>query len=85
MAWTYSNWESQSTYVLKKSVLEQHIAEVSAELGPNLTTAGRARDNQPLVDYLNLLYGRLDKLNADVAIPDTSPRVRSMFIRGRPI
>lgn len=87
MAWTYYDYESQSTTAEKRARLELHIAEVSAEVGPDLSIAGRSRTHSALVSYLQQLQARLKELEVDTTVGYTtaSVKARSAFTYGRPV
>lgn len=87
MAWSFASYESQSTNSLKLAMLELHISEVSAEVGPDLAISGRSRQHNAMVTYLQMLQKRRTELAQDgtTPIPATSPRARSSFTRLRPV
>ena len=87
MAWTYADFESQPTNAAMLTRLRLHITEVSVEFGPDLSINDRSRSNQYLVDYLILLNKRREQLEGVVGVvidPDAA-RVRSSFVRARPV
>lgn len=67
MAYTYHNWSSQTSDADKLSRLRLHIDEVSAQMGPNLSSGGHSRSTDSLNNYLDKLYKQRDILEGRVA------------------
>lgn len=87
MAWTYSNWVTQTTTAAQLVALRAHIKEVSDEISARLATEGKSYDPQPLGDYLKELLRQLATLAQNEAPADlaNSARARAAFTRGRPL
>lgn len=77
MAWQYHDYEAKSTPAAKLAWLELHIAEVSAEIGPDLSESGRSRSNGSAVQYLAQLRERHSELSRSVRATSSG------FTRGR--
>lgn len=64
MAWTYADYEEQSTDALRLARLRQHISEVSQAMGPSVSADGKSRDTGSLATYLGMLRDRRKELEA---------------------
>lgn len=62
MAYSYSNWSSQSGDAERLRVLRLHIDEVSAQQGPDLGSGGHSRSTWAVMNYLDKLYKQRDML-----------------------
>jgi len=62
MAWTYSNWTSQSTSAARLTRLRLHVTEVSDKVGQELAADGKSVGSSALQAYLGALLTRMDKL-----------------------
>lgn len=78
MAWTYHDYEEQTSDALRLARLRQHISEVSQKIQANYSAGGDARANDPLERYLhNTVHPRRRELERTVAA------VSAGFTRGR--
>jgi len=67
-AYSYANWASQSTPALQLSVLNQHIAEVSALMnGADVTADGKSINRSTLSAYLQTLLGERSRMEGNGA------------------
>ena len=64
MAWTYSNWITQSTASARLTNLRLHIQEVSDAVDKERGADGFNESSSANVQLLETLYKRLDKLEA---------------------
>lgn len=80
MAWSYADYETQTTDALRLSRLRLHIAEVEAAIDADLTAMGRGVAHQTLNDKMNRLQKRRAELEAIVAATDSTG---GFFVRGR--
>lgn len=55
MAWTYSDWRSQSTAAQQLARLNLHMQEVSDKIGAEVGASGYQRSSHALTNYLELL------------------------------
>ena len=55
MAWTYSNWATQSTVALRLAVLNQHIQEVSDAISNERAAEGFSEGSSSLQQMLDVL------------------------------
>jgi hypothetical protein len=63
MAWTYADYEGSAYSAAQRlSRLKDHIAEVSAAIGPDIVADGKSRGSGSLVQYLQMLKDRLNEL-----------------------
>jgi len=87
MAWSYSDYEEQTTNATRLTALRRHISEVNVKVSANLSSAGGdGRQSDPLVNYLRDLNTRRRELEKKVGGVDSDdPRVTSGFTRGRVI
>lgn len=91
MAWTYSNWTSQSTAAAKLTRLNLHITEVSDILAKiqDGSISGQQWSRFDLPRYLEQLYKERDRLEKESAsetlTADLSRPIKVFGIRmGRP-
>lgn len=75
MAYTYADYESESTDALRLSRLRLHIAEVSADMGASISADGKSRNTQTLVDYLRMLKDRREDLERATGESSRGPRI----------
>lgn len=66
MAWTYSDWRSQSTDSARLTRLRQHMDEVNAQIAAAVSDGGASRSTADLVSLLDRLVIEEDKLVARV-------------------
>lgn len=64
MAWQYSDYATQTTMTAKIARLDQHIAEVSAAVGADISSDGKSRSSQGLITLLRDLEAKRDKYAA---------------------
>jgi hypothetical protein len=84
MAYTYHDYEEQTSDALRLTRLRRHISEVNAKVSANLASGGDSRQTDPLTRYLETLHKRRGELEAKAGTVDgDSPRVRAGFTRGR--
>jgi len=86
MAWSYSDYESQTSNTARLTRLRSHIDEVNAKVSLAMAAGSNSQDASSLVRYLNdVLHPRRQELEAKLAeIESTDPRVTSAFTIGRP-
>lgn len=63
MAWTYSNWITQTTRSSRLSVLRQHIQEVSDVIDARMSTGAGSFDPAELRAYRKELIDELTRLD----------------------
>ena len=86
MAWTYHDYEEQSTDTLRLARLRQHISEVSAQIQASVKSPAGERANEVLKDYRKQLDARRIELETTVGtLSSDDVRVRAAFTRGRPL
>lgn len=66
MAYAYANWITTSEPVARLAALRNHIAEVSAQMGPDVASLGHSRSAGSLSIYLDKLMEREKELAAAV-------------------
>jgi hypothetical protein len=67
-AYAYANWASQATAALQLSVLNQHIAEVSALMnGADVNADGKGINRFSLMQYHNNLLAERARMEANGA------------------
>ena len=64
MAYTYNDWNQQSTNALQLTRLELHLSEVTAQMGPDVASDGKSRATGQLMEYIKYLTGERDRLRA---------------------
>ena len=64
MAWTYSDWRSQSTTAAQITRLKLHMTEVSDAFGPSVSGADMSVDRAEVRQYLKDLKDELAELEA---------------------
>lgn len=62
MAWTYSDWDQQTTPAARLSRLSLHIKEVTDKIAANVSADGKSRDSSSLNQLLTTLNKRYDQL-----------------------
>lgn len=62
MAWTYSDWRSQSTTAAKITRLKLHIQEITDAFGPNVSGSDMSVDRSELRQMAADLEQKLDEL-----------------------
>ncbi len=62
MAWTYNDFESQTTDADRLSRLRLHLTEVRAEVFADIGSESKSRSNSVLVQYLQQLEDRRKEL-----------------------
>lgn len=62
MAWTYADWRTQTTVTGKRDRLAMHIAEVSQQVGPEVSADGKSKGSGSLTSYMALLNDEYNKL-----------------------
>lgn len=88
MAWTYGDYETQTSDALRLSQLRLHIGEVNAQIHADYAAGGRSYNSAHLTTYLSsVLMPRLKELQstADSGVDADSVRVSASFTRARPI
>jgi hypothetical protein len=85
MAWTYADYEAQSTDALRLERLRSHIGEVSAAMQPNVASGGNSVDRDTLQPYLRDLQSRRAELEKSVGPAADSARLKGSFVRMRPV
>lgn len=78
MAWSYADFETQTTDADRLTRLRLHIAEVEAAIDADLSAMGRGVSHQTLNAKMDRLYRRRAELEALVSATTTGG-----FIRGR--
>jgi len=64
MAWTYSDWPSQSGTAAKLARLNLHITEVSNSVGKEVSADGKAVSSQATQAYLTTLFAQQNRLES---------------------
>lgn len=62
MAWTYNDWDEQTTNDLRLTRLRSHISEVTSEIGADVSADGKSRSSGSLTAYLDYLKSEKDRL-----------------------
>ena len=84
MAWSYSDWESQSTDAARLTRLRQHLDEIHAVMDASMGGPVSSINFDTLNNYLKYLSERRRELEAKVGEVDSdSPKVTSGFTRAR--
>ena len=65
MAYQYSDFDSQSTPAARLERLRLHKSEVSAQMGPSISTGGDSRSTAEIVEYLRYLNERETQLQTE--------------------
>ena len=74
MAWTYADWNSSSYGDSEKlERLQDHIAEVAAEIKATMAAGGESYDTANLRNYLKDLYEQEERLRRRVAQDESKP------------
>lgn len=84
MAWTYADWESQTSDASRLSRLRLHIAEVVQHVGPEVAGGGMSKGSSSLTSYLRDLRSEATRLQERVERSTggvTLARLRSDFRR----
>ena len=84
MAWTYSDWRSQSTDSAKLARLALHIEEVSNKQGGKLGVSGGGMSIQFDSNYLATLNAEYVKLDSTVRRFASGGPVSLANLNGRP-
>ena len=80
MAWSYADYETESTDAARLTKLRQHIAEVEAAVGADTSAHGYSRSNSSLESKLTRLHQRRQELERSVG--SSAPAVGLMDLRG---
>lgn len=80
MAWSYSDWLTESYGSTRLSKLRSHIQEVSDALSAELTAGAQSRSTHAVQRYLDTL---LAKLPREERLCDQAAGTRPLFTRGR--
>lgn len=87
MAWTYSDWVTQTTRAARITRLRAHVQEVSDQITAAQQFGQREYDPEVLQRYYDTLLETLDKIDptgTGGAITD-DPRYSGSVVRGRPV
>ena len=68
MAWTYSDWPSQTTLAARLTRLRLHYEEVADMIGREVSADGKAVSSNANQQYLDRLMTQLDKLEERVQL-----------------
>jgi len=86
MAWTYSDWDSQSTPTARLTRLRLHLAEVGDCITAAMTSQAENYDPRTLGTYYEALQKEKQLLLPQVSeVAADDPRVTAGFVRGRPL
>lgn len=75
MAWTYNDFESQSSDAARLSRLRLHLTEVRAEVFADIGSESKSRSNSVLVQYLAQLEDRRKELEQTAGTGNQSPAI----------
>lgn len=81
MAWTYSDWDQQSTPKAKLARLSLFIQEVTDKIAANVSADGKSRDSSSLNQLLTTLNKRYEQLLSVAGT--TGPVSKVVFRRTR--
>lgn len=85
MAWTYHDFEEQTTIAAKIARLEQHLTEVQAKILEDVSLDGSERSSRGLISYREGLIERLEALQEQSGeVVSDDARSSSSFTRGIP-
>jgi hypothetical protein len=62
MAWTYSDWITETTDALKLTALQNHIAEVSARIAEDMSSSPGSVSYGNLLGYLKHLQDQEQRI-----------------------
>lgn len=86
MAWSYQDYESQSTNAARLTRLRLHIGEVSAYIGVDMSSAAGSVSHGGLTQYLQMLSKRRAELEQLTGAYDSdSPAATGTMVRIRPV
>lgn len=71
MAYVYNDWATYPNAVAQLARLNLHIAEVSLQMGPDVSSDGKSRNTGSLSAYLNTLLAQRDMLMADPSVSNS--------------
>jgi hypothetical protein len=85
VAWTYSDYESQSTDAARLSRLRLHKQEITDQIAKDYAVAGRSVQTAHLVSYISTIVDpRLRELESRVGT-ESGANKSGTFVRVRPI